>query len=268
MCKCCESQASILMTFDNRRSMDVYCDQYQGVNVCAQLGMVGNMLELNGGGSYRSKSDCYYESEGLEIDNKYSKRARSSYLKIQYCPFCGKKLNSTVYEKTIATEQIELLQKELEKTKEDLKYYHLTMSIVWEYPNRKPKCDYWHIMQEGKEHWMDDENFTIEELVQKGAKISFEILYEAEKGWDNPDEALLNFEDKIECNLVHYGQLESRWYIVTEETLDKLQKMKLLPRIERKKIAKLNKDKENLLQKAKTIEDTIDKLNEELKSYE
>lgn len=43
------------------------------------------MLDANG--SYHSKSDCYYEDEGIDIDNENAINSKAEYIKIKYCPF-------------------------------------------------------------------------------------------------------------------------------------------------------------------------------------
>lgn len=121
MCKFCESKKEKeLMSYDNYKSMNIYCGQYQGVNVIANLSMNGNMLMLRGSGSYRSHSDCYYESEGLDCNNEPSKNSSGYYIKIEYCPFCGKKLESNEFEIKKTKDEIDDVKHKLEEAKEKL----------------------------------------------------------------------------------------------------------------------------------------------------
>ena len=92
MCKFCDSKKEKnVLLYDNHNSMNIHYGQYQGVHVNASLTLKGNMLILNGSGNYRSRSDCYYEDQGLDCDGEFSKNASDEYIKIEYCPFCGKK---------------------------------------------------------------------------------------------------------------------------------------------------------------------------------
>lgn len=94
MCKYCESKKPIqLATYNNRDVMDISYGQYQGVNVNASISMHGNMIMLNGRGSYRSKSDCYYEDCGLDCDNQNSRDNDPEIFQINFCPFCGRNLS-------------------------------------------------------------------------------------------------------------------------------------------------------------------------------
>ena len=121
MCKFCESKKEKeMMSYDNYRSMNICCSQYQGVNVFASLSMKGNMLTLRGNGSYRSHSDCYYDSEGLDCDNEASKSSNGYYIKIEYCPFCGKKLESNEFEIKKTNDEIDAVKHKLEEAKEKL----------------------------------------------------------------------------------------------------------------------------------------------------
>ena len=75
MCKFCESnRLKSISNYDNIDSMNISYGQRQGVSIFADLSMMGNLMVLDGDGSYRSQSDCYYEDWGLEIDNKDAKK--------------------------------------------------------------------------------------------------------------------------------------------------------------------------------------------------
>lgn len=112
MCKFCESKEEIeLAVYDNSRLMEVCFDQYSGVGVWASVSMHGNMLTLDASGSYRSSADCYYESEGLDISSKRSRRRPPSRVRIKYCPMCGREITSNEYERAVAEENLEVVRK-------------------------------------------------------------------------------------------------------------------------------------------------------------
>lgn len=95
MCKFCESKKPVQISkYDNRDAMNISYGQYQGVNVESFLYMHGSMLILDGWGSYRSPSDCYYEDWGLDINNKNSKDSQAQITRIKFCPFCGRDLSN------------------------------------------------------------------------------------------------------------------------------------------------------------------------------
>ena len=72
MCKFCDNNKSKkILSYDNANSMNISYGQYQGVNIYASLSMKENMLLLEGSGSYRSKSDCYYDDE-LDCNSEYA----------------------------------------------------------------------------------------------------------------------------------------------------------------------------------------------------
>lgn len=113
MCKYCKDETrKTILEYDNRDSMNISYGQYQGVNVMSYLEIQGNALFLSGHGTYRSGSDCYYEEQGLDCDNEVSNKIDDVYIKIDYCPFCGKKIKSTVYERLqLEKKKNKLLQK-------------------------------------------------------------------------------------------------------------------------------------------------------------
>ena len=62
MCKFCDkNKENSLVSYDNKKNMDISFGQYQGVNVYGTVYMKGNMLSITCGGSYRSAFDCSYE---------------------------------------------------------------------------------------------------------------------------------------------------------------------------------------------------------------
>ena len=129
MCKYCDSlKEKSLVSYDNRKSMKISYGQYQGVNVYGTVYMKGNMLSIGCGGSYRSESDCYYEDEGLDCDNENAHTSNNSYIQIQYCPFCGRKLDSHVYEKQKTKDDIKNLENKLKWLEQDLRDYSLIIT--------------------------------------------------------------------------------------------------------------------------------------------
>jgi len=132
MCKFCgKNKEKSLVSYDNYKNMNVSFGQFQGVNVHGTVFMKGNMLSIACGGSYRSDSDCYYESEGIECDDEYSSNSEPNYIQITYCPFCGHKLDSHVYEKQKTKDDIETLKGKLKWLEQDLRDYSLIITSHW-----------------------------------------------------------------------------------------------------------------------------------------
>lgn len=130
MCEFCENKKEqCILSYDNHKNMNVCMDQYQGVMVYSSLYMNGNMLSLDGHGNYRSCSDCYYESEGLDCDGVYSKNSQSSYMKIKYCPFCGKEIKSTIFEKQETEDKINELQNKVHGLKNELSFSQVHINV-------------------------------------------------------------------------------------------------------------------------------------------
>ena len=115
MCEFCESEKPVEVGYySNSDSLDIAYGQYKGVHVYAELEIKKDMLLLSGRGNYRSASDCYYESEGLECDGEYSHNSKAKPIKIQYCPFCGRKIDSVEYEKELAERYLPRINKILD----------------------------------------------------------------------------------------------------------------------------------------------------------
>lgn len=137
MCKYCDSlKENSLISYDNYKSMNVSFGQYRGVNVYGNIYMKGNMLSISCGGSYRSDFDCYAESEGLDIDNEYASNSEQNYIQISYCPFCGRKLDSNVYEKQKANDDIKKLKEKLKWLEQDYRDNNLIVTCSW-YCNKR-----------------------------------------------------------------------------------------------------------------------------------
>lgn len=134
MCEFCESnEIRTIGSYSNHDSMDIYFDQYKGVSVYSYLEMKKDMLLLSGSGNYRSGHDCYYESEGLDCDGENSKNSKPKLIKIQYCPFCGRKLDSIEYEKECATRELPKINKLLDK----LNFWKEHASVCWRFQDGK-----------------------------------------------------------------------------------------------------------------------------------
>ncbi len=243
------------MSYDNHRSMNIYCDQYQGVNVIANLSMKGNMLILNGSGSYRSRSDCYYESEGLDCDNEHSKDSKGNYIKIEYCPFCGKKLESNEFEIKKTKDEIDVVKHKLEEAKEKLS--SITMKINFSFKTND-KASY------KKAEEMIWEDFVI------GVKIKPIKIETILKEFGNL-KAHVSYDDLRDCQEFAFdkgigfygysgGEFYGYVYSITEEQYDTLVDMGLIKRNAIKADGVRNK-------RAK-VQKEIDKLNNNLISLQ
>ena len=127
------------MHYDNRSSMNVYYGQYQGVMVASSLVMKGNMLMMSAGGNYRSRSDCYYEDLGIDCDGQGANRGKTACIKINYCPFCGKKLDSKVFENKSVQDKIDKAKEELAALKAQLD--RTTVYAIFRFPVDKRKAN-------------------------------------------------------------------------------------------------------------------------------
>ena len=268
MCKFCEDKNGCnILWYSNRSSMNVYCGQYQGVGANASLNMIGNMLELHANGSYRSQSDCYYESEGLEIDDKYSANAKPSYMKISYCPFCGRKLESKIFEKTILQDQIQELEVELQSRKEKLNKLHICIRFDWNYPGKKITIYDLSYCDERYKNGMKEQSVPINTLLERGAKVSCEMhCGNIHPGFGAERKEEFDFEKEVECTYCWWNKYETDWYYTNEKTLNKLQKLGLINRISRKDIKEMNAKREEIIKEITAFENKINELNEKLKS--
>ena len=141
MCEFCDNLIEkTILDYDNHDSMNIDFGQYKGVHVYSNLNMKGNMLILNGGGSYRSSFDCYYEAEGLDdCDGETARKSKCSYVQIKYCPFCGKEIKSVLYEKTKTNDEIIELKNKLKELKKDLDYSNMFINFEWSINKRTPE---------------------------------------------------------------------------------------------------------------------------------
>lgn len=140
MCQYCNNDKDHqLMHYDNRSSMNVYYGQYQGVMVASSLVMKGNMLMMSAGGNYRSRSDCYYEDMGIDCDGQGANRGKAACIKIKYCPFCGKELNSKAFENKSVLDKIDKAKEELNALKRQLE--KTTVYAIFRFPVDKRKVN-------------------------------------------------------------------------------------------------------------------------------
>ena len=149
MCKFCENSSSHqIFDYDNTEERPIRYGQYSGVGIYSSLRMQGNMLLLDSEGSYRSEADCYYETAGVEVDDKLSESCKPSIIKINYCPFCGNKINSTEYEKESLTRELSSIKLDISCLKRLQSYSKLMYSIDYLYEkdsiniNKEQPCGY------------------------------------------------------------------------------------------------------------------------------
>ena len=288
MCKFCDNlDKTNLMHYDNYDSMGISYGQYSGVNVQSNLYINGNMLILDGNGSYRSRSDCYYEDAGLEINNERAHNSKADYIKIKYCPFCGKEIKSVLYEKTKTNDEIIELKDKLKELKSDLDYSNMFISFEWslnertpeeidkmveEYKNGSTKDDYRPIVsvyRESIKYYGYDEKYfdnplTLKELKEKFSNVKGDIIYgnirEDDRYGDLPDKFTL--DTKIRSGSYFRPTYYGHTYILTDEMYEKLAELGYIQKNDSKYNAMIKK-REKI---KKEIEKTKNKLNE-LKKY-
>jgi hypothetical protein len=247
--------------------MAIYCGQYQGVNVMADLSMKGNMLILNGSGSYRSRSDCYYEDEGLDCDNEGAEQTKGSYIKIEYCPFCGKKLESTDYEKNKLKDTIEAVKCKLERAKVKLALCGLRVNFTFVAKGdlyEKAKDMVWKDFT-GKCELLPIKLETIlKEFGNLKAHIIYGRVHEYDYVGDFTPAPALNMEEGIKFSGAGFGEFHGYTYCITEEQYEMMIDMGLC----KKNAAKLKKIKEGHVkyqEEVKSLEMKLDELKKKLK---
>lgn len=288
MCKFCDNLAKTnLMHYDNYDSMGISYGQYSGVNVQSNLYINGNMLILDGNGSYRSRSDCYYEDAGLEINNERAHNSKADYIQIKYCPFCGKEIKSVLYEKTKTNDEIIELKDKLKELKSDLDYSNMFINFEWslkertpeeidkmveEYKNGSTKDDYRPIVsvyRESIKYYGYDKKYfdnplTLKELKEKFSNIKGDIIYgevrEEDRYGDLPDKFTL--DTKIRSGSYFRPTYYGSTYILTDEMYEKLAELGYIKKNDSKYNAMI-KRREKI---KKEIQKTKNKLNE-LKEY-
>lgn len=289
MCKFCDNVIKInLMHYDNHDAMGISYGQYSGVNVQSNLYINGNMLILDGNGSYRSRSDCYYEAEGLDIENESAYNSKAEYIKIKYCPFCGKEIKSVLYEKTKTSNEIIELKNKLKELKKDLYYQNMFINFEWSLNKRTPEEIDKMVEEERKEveargwkftgaksyaesiqyYGYDEKYFdnplTLKELKEKFSNVKGDIIYgnvrEDDRFGDLPDKFTL--DTKIRSYSYFRPTYYSHTYILTDEMYEKLAELGYIKKNDSKYNAMIKK-REKI---KKEIEKTKNKINE-LKEY-
>lgn len=129
MCKYCDKiETTTLCHYDN----GVGCGSKCGIGVSAWIQMKGNTLRVSGAGRRWTEADDYYESWGLEVDGEAAPRSQDEIVKINYCPFCGKKITDDTFEKETAKKEIPLIEKKL-KSLNELKDFYCCVYRIQEY---------------------------------------------------------------------------------------------------------------------------------------
>ena len=281
MCEYCESiKAKEVLSYDNRKSMSVSFGQYKGVKVNSNLYMNGNMLVLSASGSYRSDFDCYYESQGLDIDDEPASRSKSEYIQIKYCPFCGTKLTSTMFEKTKAQDDITALKNKLKEKEYLLEDNSIFLFVCWDnkgtvydsdgYPNIPFKRNFNEgdvIMYKHREY---NNDLTLEEIEKEYQKLICSVYFGTKKlhtnrYGDKPDE--LTFNTKIRCSCFGNGRFKANCYTISEETYRELVKRKYI-KADDKALTELKKNGEKIEAEILSIKKEIKKLERYIKNFE
>lgn len=267
MCKFCDSKKEKdVLSYDNYDSMNICCGQYQGVNVIANLSIKGNMLTLRGGGSYRSRSDCYYENEGLDCDNEPSSDSPGNYIKIEYCPFCGKKLESTEFEKKKTKDEIEITKCKLKEAKDILSCKGLHVYFTF-----NAKGDLYEKASEMI--WKDFDGdakmvpLTLETILKEFGNLKAHIMYGKNDGdywYGNDPSPAFNPKDGIKFSGSSYGEFYGTIYSLTEEQYYMLVDMGLVKRNEAKLQGVRNKQAK-IQSNIDKFKKKLDTLNKELK---
>ncbi len=272
MCEYCEKiKANTLVSYDNYKSMKISFGQYQGVNVFGSVQMKGNMLSIACGGSYRTESDCYYEEEGLDCDNENAFNSKPNYIKIEYCPFCGRKLDDYTYERERTKDDIHILKDELKWLEQDLRDYNIFVRCHWYCNKRVHNVEVWPgVFKDRTEYdyidYKNDNPLTIKEISELFPKIFLNIYYGCPQDkWNKriysiPPEFTRN--TKIITNVYFAGEYKSIYYLLTDKTYFELVKFGYIKHDE-EKYNELKKKQEDI---KKSIENTKDKI-EKNKDY-
>lgn len=265
MCKFCDSnKEKRVMSYDNHDSMNIYCGQYQGVSVTANLSMKGNMLALAGSGSYRSRSDCYYEDEGLDCDSEGAENSPENYIKIEYCPFCGKKLDSTEYEKRKTKDELDFLKYKLKDTEEKISRLglHAYFTFVAKGDKyEKAKSMVW------KDFHADCKliPITLDTILKEFGNLKVHIQYGIMdeygyfRGSYDPC-PMFNSKEGIKFNGASFGEFHGKTYSITNDDYEMFINMGLI---------KGNKTKLNkMVEKNSKLKEGAEKMKKKIKSLE
>lgn len=276
MCKFCDSlKEKSLVSYDNHKSMNISYGQYQGVNVYGTVYMKGNMLSIGCGGSYRSQSDCYYEDEGLDCDNENAHTSNNSYIQIQYCPFCGKKLDDHTYEIQKTNDDIKKLNNDLKHLEQDLRDHNIIVTYNWECNKRiLHNIEVWPGEYGDREEidyieYNNDNPLTIKQIKDKYPKVCFDVRYGRTRNWWDKgiyaDLKPLTLYTKINCRCSGCGKFHSYDYKLNDDMYFNLVELGYINHDE-KKYNELKKELEEINKKIIDTKKNIKKLEHYLKT--
>jgi len=276
MCKFCNSlKEKTIVSYDNHNSMSISYGQYKGVNVYGHTYMKGNMLSIKCSGSYRSSSDCYYESWDIDCDDEYSSDSEPNYIQIQYCPFCGCKLKDHTYEIQKANDDIKNLKYDLKWLEQDLRDYSIIVNCIWECNKRiLHNVEVWpgHYGDRTEYDYIEYDNdnpLTINQIKKKYPKINFNISYgKPQNDWNKyiyAELPILDLTTKIRCNWSGRGQWHAISYKLTDEMYFEFVKLGYIKHNE-KKYNELKKNQENILNKITNTKEEIKRLEHYLET--
>lgn len=256
MCKYCDNgKTKPVLSYDNRDSMNICDGQYCGVKVYAELKMKGDILMLSGHGGYRSESDCYYESQGIDCDGEFSTVSKPSYIKIEYCPFCGRKLNSNTYKKVELNDKIKLLKdKTLYNLNTDLLYSSIVIYVTYE--KSKPTMD------------EDVNGFTLDQIFEKFDKVRIHVFYPEDykfNDWYLSSYETFKANEPIKYRGSKYNEHFSAKYILEDIEFEELVKRGLIAKDE-EKWQNTKAQQNELRKKIDNVNSEICKLKDELES--
>ena len=261
MCEYCNKKNNIsLLNYNNAKNMNVCCGQHRGVNVYSTVSMQGNVLFLDANGSYRSNSDCYYEEQGIDSPNEYANHANKSYIKIEFCPFCGKKLDSNLYEVLELKKKKANVEKKIKKIRDKLPNMKLFCQFVlYDYPFQKIKNDnYFDVPEVDDMNIVELSNFNnVKTYVYYGVDyINFESKVLTEDSAIKLKVRKWNTKTKL-------AEVVTLCYAIDEDMYSKLVELKLIKR-NSKKLKKFNEENNKLQNDYVRLEFQLKELNKKI----
>lgn len=235
--------------------------QLAGVRVYSNVSMQGNVLFLDASGSHRSNSDCYYEDQGIECENERAERSVESYIKIKFCPFCGRELDSNLYEVLQLRKKKKQIEKKLKAIKDKLPGRKILCQFVMkDYPFSRSRFD---------DPFADPEidDTTIGEIAKfKSVKpyVYYGVdHYNVETETLKEDTAIKLRARKWNFN-TRLAEVFTSCYVIDEDIYAKLVELKLIKRDE-KKLKEFNEENEKLQTDLKKLETQLNGLNKKIK---
>jgi hypothetical protein len=276
MCKFCDSlKEKSLVSYDNSKNMNISYGQYQGVNVYGTVYMKGNMLSIGCCGSYRSRSDCYYDAEGLDCDNEYSSNSEPNYIQIAYCPFCGRKLEDHTYEKQKAIDDIKELKEKLKWLEQDLRDYDLIITCHCQCNKRVlhnvevfpgefgDRIEYDYI------EYDNGNPLNINEISEIFPKVSINMYYGCpQNDWNKrilPNLPEFTLNTKMKYGSYYNGQYNLGCYRIKDEMYFKLVELGYIKH-NKEKYDDLKKEQEIIMKDIINVKNNIKKLEHYLKT--